>query len=34
MLKEKKNEGHDVFARKTNNEMTMLAYTNSKRQKD
>ncbi len=34
MLKGKKDEGHDIFARKTNNEMTMLVYTNLKRKKD
>jgi hypothetical protein len=34
MLQEKKDEGHDIFARKTNNKMTMLVYTNLKRKKD
>jgi hypothetical protein len=34
MLQEKKDEGHDIFARKTNNEMTMFIYTNPKRKKD
>jgi hypothetical protein len=34
MLKEKKNEGHDIFARKNNNKMTMFVYTNPKRKKD
>jgi len=34
MLKEKKDEGHDIFARKTNNMMTMFVCTNSKRKKD
>lgn len=33
-VKREKNEGHDIFARKTNNKLTMLVYTNPTRKKD